>query len=276
MNGGNVITSCNNQLVVRLAKLSDPKFRRSEGLFLCEGEKLTRDALGCGACPRYLLVLESESEKFSELCGKARRMGAEVIFLSPSPFGKISTEKSPQGVIAVLDSADFCKPFTEGTDERIFMCDGVRDPGNLGTIIRTAAATGFDTAVLSDCADVLSPKTVRASMGGIFRINVRISADMAETVRLLRSAGRRVFAAALGENSKCLGRFELRADDVFLVGNEGHGLSDELISSCTESVLIEMVGDTDSLNVSCASTILMWEMSKVFNGISVRSVTDHG
>ena len=113
-------------------------------------------------------------------------------------------------------------------------------------------------------------------MGGIFRINVRISADMAETVRLLRSAGRRVFAAALGENSKCLGRFELRADDVFLVGNEGHGLSDELISSCTESVLIEMVGDTDSLNVSCASTILMWEMSKVFNGIAVRSVTDHG
>ena len=137
-------------------------------------------------------------------------------------------------------------------------------------------ATGFDTVVISVCADVLSPKTVRASMGGIFRINVRISADMAETVRLLRSEGRRVFAAALGENSKCLGRFELRADDVFLVGNEGHGLSDELISSCTESVLIEMVGDTDSLNVSCASTILMWEMSKVFNGISVRSVTDHG
>ena len=138
MNGGNVITSCNNQLVVRLAKLSDPKFRRSEGLFLCEGEKLTRDALGCGACPRYLLVLESESEKFSELCVKARRMGAEALFLSPSPFGKISTEKSPQGIIAVLDSSGFCKPFAEGTDERIFMCDGVRDPGNLGTIIRTA------------------------------------------------------------------------------------------------------------------------------------------
>lgn len=221
-------------------------------------------------------MLESETEKFSELCGEARRRGAEVIILSSSPFGKISTEKSPQGIIAVLDSSGFCKPFDEGTDERIFMCDGVRDPGNLGTIIRTAAATGFDTVVISVCADVLSPKTVRASMGGIFRINVRISADMAETVRLLRSEGRRVFAAALGENSKCLGRFELRADDVFLVGNEGHGLSDELISSCTESVLIEMVGDTDSLNVSCASTILMWEMSKVFNGISVRSVTDHG
>lgn len=257
------ISSCSNQLVVRLSKLSDSKYRKQEKMFLCEGIKLVRDALSHNAPVSYILVNSDSVSEFSDMLDSLQDV--KIAVLDNAPFMKISTEKAPQGIIAVIAETKDVASYEKIASERIFMCDGVRDPGNLGTIVRAAAAMGFDRVVISDCADITNPKTVRASMGGIFRIHVSQTEDISSLIDSLRKGNRRVFSATLSDNCVSLGSFELLPSDVFLVGNEGHGLSEELISQCTGSVKIDMAGDTESLNVSSASSIIMWEMSKAFS-----------
>jgi len=256
-----IITSNNNPLVKRLSKLEDSKYRKSEGLFLCEGRKLSDEALRLGRV-KYLVVSDNEKEANSDIITLAESENVEVIILSESPFGKISTEKAPQGIIAVCETNHITDG--DGTPVRGFVCDGVRDPGNLGTIFRTAAAMGFNTVYVSDCADIYNSKTVRASMGGIFRLKIIEIGDIIEKIGELRKNGKRVFATALAHDSKVFGSFSLSESDIFVVGNEGHGLSEEIIRACSDSVYIEMSADTESLNVSAASAVIMWEMSKVF------------
>lgn len=263
MSFGEIITSNNNQLVKRLAKLNDPKFRRSEGLFLCEGKKLAEESL-IRSNVKFLLISADKTEEYSDLVSLALQKNVEVVRLAESPFAKISTEKAPQGVISVVSTNLFSSDGISYPNGHIFLADGIRDPGNLGTIVRTAGAMGFDSVILSDSADVFNPKTVRASMGGIFRINISTVSDMSSVIKELRACGHRVFATALTTNSSDLGSFKLKDTDVFLVGNEGHGLSDELICVCDETIIINMYRDTESLNVSVAASILMWELSKTF------------
>ena len=262
MSCGEIITSNNNGYVKRFAKLNDSKFRRAEKLFLCEGRKLVLESL-MYADVKYLLVLNTCRDNFGDIIALAKNRRVEIIYLSESPFYKISTENSPQGVITVVNEPEDTSVVCY--DGRIFLADGVRDPGNLGTIIRTAEALGYSRIILSDCADIYSPKSVRASMGGIFRTAVVNAGSMGDVIRSLRSDNRRVFAAALTQSSVKLGSFKLEKNDVFLVGNEGHGLSDELISLCTGTVLIDMRGKAESLNVAAASAIIMWEHSKSFD-----------
>lgn len=263
MYSGEVITSNNNPLVKRLAKLNDPKYRRIEGLFLCEGKKLAEESIKY-ADVKYLLVSADKVDEYGELIQCARQKNVDVVLLADSPFSKISTEKAPQGIISVVLTDPSPNEGISCMTGHIFLADGIRDPGNLGTIIRTAGAMGFDSLVLSDCADIYNPKTVRASMGGIFRLGISVTDDMLSVISELKESGRRIFATALTDKSVSLGSFELSENDVFIVGNEGHGLSDELISVCSETVMIDMSRDTESLNVSVAASILMWELSKTF------------
>lgn len=260
MPGGDVIRSNQNPSVIRFSKLHEAKYRRAEGLFLCEGVKLAKEALAAGAV-RFLLVREDAPA----LCGDmiAGLGDAQLMVLSDGPFSKISTERAPQGVIAVC-ACDALRS-REKPHGAVFMCSAVRDPGNLGTIIRTAAAFGYDAILLHDCVDVCNPKTVRASMGGIFRTALVPVDDPVEAITGLRHDGRRVFAAALGERSRVLGEFDIRPSDVFVVGNEGHGLATSVIAACDSPVVIPMSGGVESLNAALASCVILWEQRKTFS-----------
>ena len=144
------------------------------------------------------------------------------------------------------------------------MVESVRDPGNLGTILRCADAFGIDHVILSsDCADVFSPKTLRGAMGAVFRKSITVCSDLCATVTALKEDGRRVLATALHRDSLKLGDFELNPTDVFVIGNEGHGISDGLITACGETVFIPMCGGAESLNAGVAASICMWELSKL-------------
>ena len=200
-------------------------------------------------------------------------LGADkVILVSDSVFEKMSLEKAPEGVITVAKYIDKIRKITKienvelpSPAESVFLAESLQDPGNLGTLIRSAAALGIDRVVISaDCADVYNPKTIRAAMGGLFYISVdRVDADIfAEYIKALRESGRRVFAAALDESAESLDKLELRAGDSFLIGNEGHGLSDSAIGACDRSVMIPMRDEVESLNAAAAAVILMWEMKK--------------
>ncbi len=263
-----VVSSRANPLVVSLSKLGQAKYRRESGLFLAEGKKLSEEAAGLPET-EYVLLRVEDGRAEEELCAIAARCPRQerVILLSSSAFGKISTEESPEGIITVLSpfsrlhrEAEDAPPV--GAGERILALDSVRDPGNLGTVIRTAAAFGYDRLLAGGCADIYHPRTVRASMGALFRMRIDLCASLPDALRALRAGGRRVLAAALCEDALTLGAYPPEAADCVVIGNEGHGVGDAVLAACDAAVRIPMAPGTESLNAAGAAAVLMWEYSR--------------
>ena len=263
-----LISSRQNKKIKEFSKLADPKYRREYGLFLAEGVKLAGEAVDCGAA-KYLLILGDAAEESAEK-SVLDKSGAGVIkyILTAPVFEKVSTERAPQGIIAVCSA-----PATDVSDaaeldgRRLIALDGIRDPGNLGTILRTAYAFGYDAALLSDCADVYGHKTVRASMGAVFRLRAAECSDLAAFLCDLKSRGRRVIGAALNESSETFDGTGLDTTDVPVIGNEGHGISQSVLDVCSSFVKIPMNPRSESLNAAVAASVIMWEYSKL-NGIN--------
>lgn len=263
------ITSRQNPLIVRLSKLSDRKNRDAEGLFRLDGVKLTVEALMNGIIPEYVFMTEDmlASGKLDERL--AVIPDDRLYPVTDEVLAKLTDEKAPQGVIAFIRT-DAAKniTFTDGADRagdhRTLLLSSIRDPGNVGTIIRSACAMGLDRVYLSaDCADILSPKTLRASMGMALRQNITVVDSDIKLVEALRRGGTEVFAAALRDGSARLGEFRLPEKVCFVIGNEGHGLSDELIDACGGTVIIPMAPGCESLNAAMAAGIIAWEMRRV-------------
>jgi TrmH family RNA methyltransferase len=140
----------------------------------------------------------------------------------------------------------------------------VRDPGNLGSVIRSAVAFGVGSVILSsDCADLYNPKTVRGAMGSLFRVRCTVVDDLRSTVEQIKASGRRVFAAELSEGAISVSDVGVLQDDVFIIGNEGHGIPREISEACSGSVYIPISSKTESLNASVAAAVFMWEQSKI-------------
>lgn len=147
--------------------------------------------------------------------------------------------------------------------ERIVLLESVRDPANVGAIIRSAAAMGIDRLILSaDCADIYHPKAVRGSMGTLFSQPIDRVPALSPVITQLREHGRRVFAAALDADALRLGSFVPQSGDCVVIGNEGHGLCPETVAACDRSVIIPMTARAESLNAAVAASILMWEFSR--------------
>lgn len=251
--------------VTVLSKLADPKYRAEYGLYLAEGVKLTEEALR-HAQPEMVVVSEdalAHADAIFAMLDTAAERDCRIVLTSPEAFSKISTEKAPQGIIAVLPlpagERPQCVP-----DGRYLLLDTIQDPGNLGTILRSASAFGIDGVITCGCADATSPKTVRASMGAVFRVPVWKTDSLADSVRHLREDGHRVLAAALSENCLCAGETPLYANDCVVIGNEGHGIAADVLASCTDVIRIPMTGATESLNASIAASILLWEYMRTF------------
>ena len=268
------ISSRQNPRIKRLCSLSDKKARETEGLFRFDGIKLLEEAIVCGITIEEIYVRETLSLAVETRLAKSLCKISEdrVIYVADHVFDKITEEKSPEGIITVAKHIDkfrkivkiYKEEFLE-RDSGVLIIESVRDPGNIGTMIRSAVSLGIDKVIISsDCADLYNPKTIRAAMGALFKISVdKISADaLPEAIKELREIGYRVFAAALDERAEMLGDVELFAKDCFVIGNEGHGLSKEVIEACDGSVMIPMRDDCESLNAAAASVILMWEMRR--------------
>ena len=274
---GEIIRSRQNKNIVELCKLTDRKAREASKTFRFDGIKLFEEDikndveicavfLSCSAQER---VLEFLHQRF----GGAYEDKIEKCFVvSDDIFDKISEEKSPEGVITIAKYIDKLQKnatiynsvhFLQMKNESIVLLESVRDPSNVGAIIRSAAAIGIDRLILSaDCADIYHPRAVRGSMGTVFNQPIDRVSDLAKTIKELRESGRRVFAAALDERALSLGEFEIRAGDAVVIGNEGHGLSEEVIAACSGSVIIPMSERAESFNAAVAASILMWEFAK--------------
>ena len=265
-----IIASRQNALLKLTASLTERKYREREGLFRFDGKKLFLEGLDAGIPLFAVLLRESSADLILDAAG-GRQLpdGCRVAVLPDDLFDRISEERAPEGVICVSRHLDkFHKIITidkcRALDAELFkgqtlLLESVRDPGNLGTIIRSAAAFGVAQIVLSaDCADLYNPRVIRAAMGTLFHMPVLIAQDIVGVIKALSHRGR-VYAAALDESAKQLGELSFGEADAVVVGNEGHGLSAAVLAACTDKVYIPMAAGVESLNAGVAASVLLWE-----------------
>lgn len=257
-----VITSRTNPTVVRVAALKEKKYREEQGLFLLEGVKLFREAISAG------VVLESVFAVRERLPLCEGVLPAEKLTeVSPEVMDKLSTERSPEGIVCAarylrelhrFDAVYRAADFSDG--RRILLLSQMRDPGNLGAVIRSAAAFGTDELILSsDSADLYNPKTVRAAMGTLFRQKITYVSSLPDTVRAMREAGYRVCSALLDKNAERLDRMKIDRKTAFVIGNEGHGVDPAVTAAAGNTVFIPMKEGVESLNASAAAAVFMWQ-----------------
>ena len=266
-----IITSRQNALVTLAAKLTLAKHRAAEGLFRFDGKKLFLEAL-CADVPLYAVLLRQScvASLLTAAADFSLASAVRVACLPDALFDRISEEKSPEGVICIAKRLDkihkiatidkWCAENGDLAGARVLFLESLRDPGNLGTIIRSAKAFGVQLVVLSeDCADIYNPRVLRAAMGTLFTQPVLICPDFPGAIRAFGRWGR-VFAATLNERAVRLGEVTLRAGDAVLVGNEGHGLSQAAVDAATDTVFIPMAEGVESLNAGIAASVLLWEL----------------
>jgi TrmH family RNA methyltransferase len=247
-----VITSRSNPLMTRVRKLcSDRKLRRKEGIFLCDGVKMLEEAIAWKAELDTVIL----SPQLSDTPIPA---GVRCVTVPEELMRSISPMEAPQGALFLVKAPDLTPPTVlEGS--RYLILDGLQDPGNVGTILRTADAFGCDGLLLTNhCADPLNPKTARATMGAIFRTPVwEIEAEALP--KLLERSHLKLAATALREDTVSLPQADLSRTAV-IIGSEGKGVSQALLAQCAETIRIPMAPTCESLNAAVAASVVLWEL----------------
>ena len=241
-----MITSKQNTLIKEVRSLLNKKFRDKLSKYVVEGVKMVNEALSLGQ--KVLTILCTE-----KCLDRVDARGVDIQVVTEEVYSSITDEKNPQGVLAVIQKpkTDVCEP----TGSCILL-DGVADPGNLGTIIRTMACAGYtDLYLTGECADPFAPKTVRSSMSGIYHVNVRIGEkeEILKTVHLPL-----VIADMKGEN--VFDKKLVLGDFCLVIGNEARGVSQELKDLANITVKIPMRQGMESLNAGVSAGILMYAL----------------
>ena len=240
-----IITSINNEHIKNIMKLKSKKYRNETGLFLVENKHLAIEAYKAGLIEELIL----EKDELLPIDVKTTYVTREVL-------KKISEVDNPSNVIAVVR-----KKKEEEIGEKVLVLDDIQDPGNLGTIIRSALAFNINTVILSNnTVDLYNPKVIRATQGMIFHINILIR-DTRKVLRELKNKdykilGTKVTNGVDARESKTYSHF------VLIIGNEGRGMSNELEEYCDEYLYIKMNNNCESLNASIAASILMYELDR--------------
>ena len=251
------ITSVHNPVIQALKDLQKPRARREAGLFLAESMKMVREAIGHGLC-RTLIVEKPRAQEYADLIDAAQQSGCDVLLVTAAIMQAISEAKTPQGVCCTVEIPREPEMLA---GQRIVALDGVQDPGNVGTILRTADAAGFDGALLgAGCADLYGAKALRATMGSVFRVPVRRVADLAAELSAMQAQGYDVVATELGGAdfyTNCP-----RGNAVLVIGSEGNGVSQAVRDAATHHLALPMRGGAESLNAAVAAGIMIYEMAR--------------
>lgn len=238
-----IITSKTNPIIKKIVSLSEKKFRKLYGEYLIEGVKPVNECRDAGFEITCTVCTENLSANYPD-----------AVVVSDELFSRISSEKSPQGVLASVKLPDTSVKKPSGS---CLLLDRLQDPGNLGTIIRTANAAGYEDIYLINCTDAFSPKAVRASMSGIFF--VRVHEGACEEVLSVLNGIPLICADMDGENV-----FEFNPPEKFClcIGNEGNGLSAKVRSKADYTVKIPMRATCESLNAGVSAAIAMYALKK--------------
>ena len=246
-----IITSKDNETIKSIKKLKEKKYRTES--FIVEGIKMVKEALEQAEVEK-IIVSEtfSNSDDFKALnCDEQK-----LIIASDKVFEDLTDVVTPQGIIAVVKKGSNSE--IDYNDEFVLALDGIQDPGNLGTIIRTADSANIKTILVSkDTVDAYSPKVVRSTMGGIFRTKVIEVEDLAQSLIEYKNNGFKVLTTELSAE-KSIYDVDYQKS-VVVIGNEANGVTEEVSKVASEKVIIPMLGKTESLNAAVATSIMIYE-----------------
>lgn len=243
------ITSVNNELVKETVKLQQKKYRDKENEFLLEGEKSVKEAFDAGIEIKTAFVLTEKASNYDYLKDK-------LIFTTEPVLKKISTTDSAPEIVAVAVQKHYDKSILT-LCKKVVLLENIRDLGNLGTILRTAAAFGADAVVLyGDCADLYNPKCVRSSVGNLWKIPV-VQIKEFDELSVFEGFER---VATLPRANTYLKDFRVNLPCVVMFGSEADGLSRELVDFASREVKIEMAGSVESLNLSVSCAVVLYEL----------------
>lgn len=258
-----MITSTSNAKIKRIVQLrKKKKARDAEGVFLVEGIRMFREI------PEKLLqeiyISEScEEKEGKEIRRRASACGIRPELVSDGVFAYLSDTQTPQGILCVVRQLSYSlEEVADASCPHMLVLDRLQDPGNVGTILRTAEGAGV-TGILLDgeCADIYNPKTIRSTMGSIFRMPFYYIQDLEEGIRYLKKRGICTYAAHL-EGKRAYDEEDYRKPCAFLIGNEGNGLRPEIADLADTYIRIPMAGEVESLNAAIASAVLMFEAGR--------------
>lgn len=239
-----IYTSINNPKIKNLSKLKEKKFRDKENLYIIEGEHLVREAIKRDLI-KEIFVIENSDLEFNN-----------VNYVSKEVMKYITNLDSIPSVIGLAHKE---KPKEIGN--KIVILENVQDPGNIGTIIRSAVAFNIDTIILTKgCADVYSPKVLRATQGMIFHINI-INEEIENIIDKLKEKNIKILGTKV-DNGKSLKTIEKLDKFAIIMGNEGKGIKKETLDNCDEYIYIDMNETCESLNVGVATSIILYELDK--------------
>jgi TrmH family RNA methyltransferase len=254
------ITSADNALYKTLKSLDTPKGRLEQGLFLAEGPHLVEEALRSGLDLRYLVTRGDAAERYAGMLAEGERQGAETLALPEKLFHALAGTGTPQGILAV---AGIARRSADGLADcggtLGIILDRIQDPGNAGTMLRTALAVGCSfAAVTGDSADPWSQKVVRASQGAVFHLPVVECAAAGEAVEALNGCGWHTACGVLG-GSDFFGRTR-RARTALVIGNEAAGVEPAAAAACCSRWRLPMPGGAESLNAAVAAGIMLYDL----------------
>jgi TrmH family RNA methyltransferase len=256
-----MITSAQNPRIQHIrALLTQRKAREETGEFVIEGVRLVEEALGSGWEARLLLYTSELSPRGQALLAQARARGAEVDEVPPHLIKSSADTENPQGILGVFARREL--PLADRINFFV-VADAIRDPGNLGALLRTAAAAGAQAALLGPgCVDAFSPKVLRAGMGAHFRLPLR-QLDWDEIGALIKPACR-VYVAESAEGTPCW-QLDLTQPAALIIGGEAEGAGAEARALADGTVSIPMPGESESLNAAVAAGILLFEVVRQRN-----------
>lgn len=254
-----MINSTSNKQVKNLIQLmKKSKARREQRVFVVEGIRMYREV------PKDRLLATYVSESFLEKEENQKELsGAAYEVLADKIFASVSDTQTPQGILCVVRQMEYrLEEILQKEKPLLMVLENIQDPGNLGTIFRTAEGAGVDGIIMSqDTVDIYNPKTVRSTMGSLYRMPFLYEKDLSAVLDQLKEKGITTYAAHLkGKNSYY--EEDYQAGCAFLIGNEGNGLTDELSAQADTYIRIPMSGQLESLNAAVAAAILMYEAKR--------------
>lgn len=260
------IRSTDNRIIIEAAKLAAKKHRDLQSCYIVEGPNVIREAMAQSLNMQSLFFIESEALPVSRLAElvdlkqQVDQMRIKTYEVSAEVFSKIAQTDTSQGVLGIVEKKTYTEEtFFQNRLSNVLVLDRVQDPGNIGTLLRTAEAAGLSgVLLLKGCGDVYAPKTVRAAAGTLFRLPLLFAATPVEAIALLRKHNKIIYVAAAQAETyyfDCL----LSENAAIVIGNEGNGAAEEWIQKADCLIKIPMEEQAESLNAALAGGIIMYE-----------------
>lgn len=258
------ISSVANKLIKEIASLKQRKYRDKLGLFVAEGVRLVEECKSANWPVQMCIYTEEAAarERTKAIIDRLSITSCRMIIVSEDIYNKISDTEQPQGIMAVIKKHKYGIEQLLAPQDKMSLfvvLDSIQDPGNIGTIIRTADAAGCTGVItLKGSADVFATKTVRATMGSLFHLPVIEGVSPTELIFTFKQAGIKLMATCL-DQSQAYYRTDFNYPVAIILGNEGQGISPELISAADSRLIIPLIGQAESLNVAVAAGVILYE-----------------